>query len=328
MQRSDLIHRIQQFKPDEFDRLALNVFNYQSTYNPLYKRYLELLKKDKKTVQQLADIPFLPIQLFKNHIIKTGDWRAEVVYTSSGTTGQTSSKHQVYNKAFYLNNAVRCFQSRYGDIGDYCVLALLPAYLERKGSSLVDMIHHFIQVSTHSDSGFFLYNTEDLLPILYKNQKEEVPTILIGVSFALLDLAEQVKADFSNIVVMETGGMKGRKKEITRQELHEQLCSAFGVPSIHSEYGMTELLSQAYSLGKGIFQPSATMKVLARDISDPFDYVRSGRTGGLNIIDLANIDSCAFIATDDLGKVYSDGSFEVLGRFDNSDVRGCNLMIE
>ena len=219
------------------------------------------------------------------------------------------------------------FEAFYGAVADYCVLGLLPSYLERSGSSLIAMVDHFIQLSKHPKSGFFLYDHAALADVLRQCQKTQQPTLLIGVSFALLDFAEQYSLDLSRITIMETGGMKGRRKEITRQVLHTILQDAFQVDVIHSEYGMTELLSQGYSKGKGIFYPTPTMKVLAREITDPFAVQKNNKTGVLNIIDLANLDSCAFIATDDLGKVAVDGSFEILGRLDSSDVRGCNLMV-
>jgi len=326
---SSLIKKIRRVTPKNFDTLALEVFQYQALENPVYRRYLELLGATTKAVNNIEAIPFLPIQLFKNHTIKTGEWTPQTTFMSSGTTGQQTSQHLVRDRAFYQNNALRGFEYFYGPVSQYCVLALLPSYLERSGSSLVDMVDFFIRESQYSQSGFFLNNLDELLVILRKNQRKQIPTLLIGVSFALLDLAEKTIEDFSNIIVMETGGMKGRRKEMIRTELHKILCKSFNINKIHSEYGMTELLSQAYSQGgkKATFKGAPTLRALARDISDPFAYVAHGRTGGLNIIDLANVDTCSFIATDDLGRVYADGRFEVLGRFDNSDVRGCNLMV-
>ena len=325
--RTDLKTRIEQANSAEFEPLALDVFRYQAANNLLYRRYLELLGLQPDQVRRLSDIPFLPVSLFKHHTIQTGEWEPEAIFSSSGTTGSVASNHRLRSKAFYQKSARRGFQNFYGSLQDYCVLALLPSYLERSGSSLVFMVDDFIRQSGHPDSGFFLYNTDELLRILQECQKSQQPTLLIGVSFALLDLAEGNPTDLSGITIMETGGMKGRRKELTREELHQQLQRAFRVEMVHSEYGMTELLSQAYSKGAGLFHPAPTMRVLAREITDPFNYTAYGRTGVLNIIDLANLDTLSFIATDDLGKVYEDHSFEVLGRLDASDVRGCNLMV-
>jgi len=319
--------RIGQVTTSDFEPLALEVFRVQAACNPLYQRYLELLEQKPEKVQRLSDIPFLPISLFKSYTIQTGEWQPEVVFSSSGTTGAISSKHLLRSMAFYRQSARRGFETFYGSLNDYCVLALLPSYLERSGSSLVFMVEDFIRQSRHPDSGFFLYNTDELLKILQKCQKSKQPALLIGVSFALLDLAETHPTDLSGITVMETGGMKGRRRELTREELHAQLRQAFQVEQIHSEYGMTELLSQAYSTGNGLFRPCPTMQVRTREITDPFAQPATARTGVLNIIDLANLDTISFIATDDLGRVYEDGSFEVLGRLDASDVRGCNLMV-
>jgi phenylacetate-coenzyme A ligase PaaK-like adenylate-forming protein len=322
-----LRQRVERVTAADFEPLALEVFRYQAEHNSLYQKYLELLSVQPGGVQRLADIPCLPISLFKGHTIQTGSWNPQAVFSSSGTTATKTSKHLLRSKVFYQESARRSFQSFYGHLKDYCVLALLPSYLERTGSSLVFMVEDFIRQSEHPDSGFFLYNTEALLQILQKCQKSGQPTLLIGVSFALLDLAEANPADLSGITIMETGGMKGRRRELTRAELHEQLQQAFGVETVHSEYGMTELLSQAYSKGAGLFYSAPTMRVLAREVTDPFNYTDYGRTGALNIIDLVNLDTLSFIATDDLGKVYEDHSFEVLGRLDASDVRGCNLMV-
>lgn len=325
--RKKILDRIVQCTPQTFATIALEVFKYQASNNPLYKQYLELLGIKKNSVQSLRDIPFLPIQFFKNYKIKTGDWTESLVFSSSGTTGELTSRHYLRDTFWYRENARRAFKHFYGDVKNYCVLALLPAYLERSGSSLVFMAEDFINQSTYPESGFFLYNTNDLLKIIKKCQKGDIPCLLIGVSFALLDLAELEKPDLSGIIVMETGGMKGRRKEMTREELHGILTKAFKIDYIHSEYGMTELLSQAYSKGSGIFYPPPTMKILTREITDPLDLQKYGKTGAINIIDLANLDTVSFIATDDLGKVYEDNSFEILGRIDQSDIRGCNLLI-
>ncbi len=312
----------------DFEKKALEVFAYQATENQVYKKFLSLLKIDPKKVKELTQIPFLPIALFKSHQIISGKATPQITFTSSGTTGATTSKHHVLDPRFYLDITLRGFASFYGQVDDYCVLALLPAYLERKGSSLVYMAKEFISRSLHPKSGFYLDDLAGLSKQLAQNQANKTPTLLIGVSFALLDLSEQFPQDLSNIIVMETGGMKGRRKEITRDELHSTLKTAFHLSAVHSEYGMTELLSQAYSTGNGWFRGTPTFRVLTREISDPFSYVSPNKTGLLNVIDLANVDSCSFIATDDLGQIAEDGAFRVIGRLDASDIRGCNLMIE
>jgi len=340
IQRDILKQQIKQVQPSNFDQLALQIFNYQAIYNPLYKAYLSLLQVQPETISTIEQIPFLPISFFKTQEVRTScqlpvtscqlpvvDVVQETVFSSSGTTGASTSRHFVQDVAFYKENTVLGFEAFYGPVADYCVLGLLPSYLERSGSSLIAMVDHFLQLSKHPKSGFFLYDHATLAATLEQCQKAKQPTLLIGVSFALLDFAEQYSLDLSGIIIMETGGMKGRRKEITRPALHAILKEAFQVEAIHSEYGMTELLSQGYSKGAGLFYPMPTMKVLAREITDPFAYQKNHKTGVLNIIDLANLDSCAFIATDDLGKVYADGSFEILGRLDSSDVRGCNLMV-
>jgi hypothetical protein len=307
--------------------MALEIFRYQARENVLYAQYLKLLGVDFQLVNKVDKIPFLPISFFKTHEVKTGNWTSATVFSSSGTTGQQSSQHAVKALDFYLENTKQGFEFFYGPISDYCILALLPAYLERKGSSLVAMADYFIRLSKYDQSGFFLNNLDAVAQKLSQCQKQNIPTLLLGVSFALWDLAEQYPMDLSNVIIMETGGMKGRRRELTREELHGILNKAFQTQHIHSEYGMTELLSQAYSKGNGLFYPCPTMKVLTREITDPFAIQQVGKTGVINIIDLANIDSVAFIATDDLGKVYQDGSFEILGRLDASDVRGCNLLV-
>lgn len=308
--------------------VIIKTFQYQAKNNPVYANFLDLIHVSSQNLKQISEIPFLPIQLFKNYIIKTGTWKEKMIFTSSGTTGQMTSQHLVKDPDFYLQNTKIGFENFYQNLSNYCVLALLPAYLERTGSSLIYMADYFIQQSKYPQSGFFLKDLERLTSTLKRCQKQQIPTILLGVSFALWELAERYPMDLSNIIIMETGGMKGRRKEITRKELHEILKSAFQTTHIHSEYGMTELFSQAYSQGNGRFYPSPTMKVLTREITDPFHPAPIGKTGLLNIIDLANVDTCSFIATDDLGRVFEDGSFEILGRLDASDVRGCNLLLE
>jgi hypothetical protein len=238
-----------------------------------------------------------------------------------------TSSHYVTDVTWYTESFRKAFTLFYGDVKDYTVLALLPSYLEREGSSLIYMATDLIKESAKLDSGFYLYNHEELYGQLKKQRKEEKPTLLIGVTFALLDFTEKYNLNFPELIVMETGGMKGRRKEMIREELHGLLCKGFGTENIHSEYGMTELLSQAYSKGKGIFNCPPWMKIMIRDPNDPLSNLGNEKTGGINIIDLANINSCSFIATQDLGKIYADNSFEILGRFDNSDIRGCNLLI-
>ena len=322
-----LERQLWQISPNTFDELALKVFRYQAVHNPFYAKYLSLLSCDINKVDSIQNIPFLPIQFFKENAIKTGEWTPESEFQSSGTTGQTPSIHYIRDLALYRMNCILGFENQYGSIANYCVLALLPSYLERDNSSLVYMANEFIKLSGDEKSGFFLDNRSELIEQIRKCQQQNRNVLLIGVSFALLDLAETFPIELSNVIIMETGGMKGRRKELTRQELHDQLSTAFKVATIHSEYGMTELLSQAYSKGNGIFSPNPTMKILTRQIDDPLTLQRFGKTGVINIIDLANLDSCSFIATDDLGKLYEDGTFEVIGRLDTSDIRGCNLML-
>ncbi|WP_190810009.1 acyl transferase [Flagellimonas sp. S3867] len=310
----------------EFEELAIKVFTFQFQNNPTYKTYCTYLNKSPENVQRVADIPFLPIEFFKSHKIISSDKTPEVVFKSSGTTSGNTSKHFVIDMALYQQSFLKGFTKFYGPVEDYCILALLPSYLEREGSSLIYMVNDLIQQSKHSGSGFYLDNLNDLCKKLIQLQHKGTKTLLIGVSFALLNLAEQQPMAIPNTIIMETGGMKGRRKELIREELHNILQTAFHVPKIHSEYGMTELLSQAYSQGNGLFQCPPWMKIITRDTEDPLGMQPHGKTGGINVIDLANVYSCSFIATQDLGKVYPDGTFEVLGRFDHSDIRGCNLM--
>ena len=327
MTRAQLKAAILNVTPSTFDKLALQVFLYQYEKNVVYRQFVDLLGINPYSVQEIEKIPFLPISFFKSHIIKTGDWQEETIFSSSGTTGQVNSQHFVREVDFYNEITRFGFKQFYGNVEDYCILALLPAYLERKGSSLVHMANYFIQLSKNIKSDFYLYNYKELSHQLQHNQKHQIPTLLLGVSFALWDLAEQFPMDLSNIIIMETGGMKGRRKEVTREELHSIYNKAFHTSQIHSEYGMTELLSQAYSKGNGVFYATTTMKIKIREITDPFATQVTGKVGGVNIVDLANLDSCSFIATDDLGRLFEDGSFEILGRFDDSDIRGCNLLV-
>lgn len=302
------------------------MFRYQAQGNPVYREFVRLLQIEPAKIDRLEAIPFLPISFFKTHRVITEKQAEETVFTSSGTTGSTASQHLVTDLDIYRQSFRRGFEYFYGSVSDYRILALLPGYLERSGSSLVFMVDDLIKLSGHPESGFFLHDQDRLLKTLLELEEKQVPTLLIGVSHALLDFAEKHRLRLKHTLIMETGGMKGRRKELVREELHGILRERMGVPAIHSEYGMTELLSQAYSRGEGHFHCPPWMQLLTRELNDPFTMVSPGRTGGINIIDLANIHSCSFIATDDLGKVHPDGSFEVLGRFDNSDIRGCNLM--
>lgn len=311
----------------DFEAMALEAFHYQARFNPLYRSYLDLLRINTSQVDRVAAIPFLPIRFFKDRNIKTEEWQPITTFSSSSTTGQQPSQHHLYSTDLYELVTRQGFEYFYGELSDYCILALLPSYLERKGSSLVYMADYFIRQSSYKVSGFFLHDLAGLAAQLKICRSQNIPTLLMGVSFALWDLAEQFPMPLGNTIVMETGGMKGRRKEITREELHQVLQAAFEVSHIHSEYGMTELLSQGYSKGNGLFYPSPSMRVLGRDITDPLSLQKPGQTAALNIIDLANINTISFIATDDIGQVYADHSFRVMGRLDNSDVRGCNLMV-
>lgn len=310
----------------EFESLALEIFKFQFENNPVYRSFCDLLFIHPSDIKSLEAIPFLPIEFFKTHEVITGTHTTSVTFTSSGTTGSKPSRHKVTDVSLYEKSFRLGFQNVYGSVTDYAILALLPSYLEREGSSLIYMVNDLVQASNHPESGFYLNDLTSLAKSLKKLEAEKQPTLLIGVSFALLDLIEQFQFKLQHTLVMETGGMKGRRKELIRSELHKLLEQGFGIANIHSEYGMTELLSQAYSQGQGIFSCPPWMKVLTRDTEDALTIQKPGKTGGLNIIDLANINSCAFIATQDLGKVYHNEKFEVLGRFDHSDIRGCNLM--
>jgi hypothetical protein len=311
----------------QFNETTLQVFRFQAENNAIYSQFIKGLNIDPASVDDIYRIPFLPVEFFKSQEIVSSTAKAQVTFTSSGTTGMVTSRHVVTDVSWYEQSFRKAFELFYGDIRNYCVLALLPSYLEREGSSLIYMADDLIKQSDNLESGFYLYNHEDLYQQLQKQQLAGKPTLLIGVTFALLDFVDHYRIDFPELIVMETGGMKGRRKEMIREELHEALTNGFGVKHIHSEYGMTELLSQAYSKGVGIFNCPPWMKIITRDTNDPITTLSGGRTGGINIIDLANINSCSFIATQDLGKIYADGSFEVLGRFDNADIRGCNLLI-
>jgi len=313
----------------DFLESALEIFNYQYNNNSIYHHFVKSLGKDPAEISTPYEIPFLPAEFFRNHKITTGDFRVDKIFESSGTTGVSTAKHFVYDLSLYEKSFLKTFRLFYGDPEEYLITALLPSYLEREGSSLVYMADNLIKKSNNRYSGFYKSNISDLLMTIKKAKAEKQNVFLLGVSFALLDLAENESPDLSGVIVMETGGMKGRRKELTRSELHSILKDKLNVTTIHSEYGMTELLSQAYSRGDGIFYCPPWMKVILRDPQDPLTlFTEPARTGGINIIDLANMNSCSFISTGDLGKIQEDGGFEVLGRFDNSDIRGCNLMME
>ena len=311
----------------QFEKIALQTFRFQYENNVVYQEFCSLMKVEKSYVKTIQQIPFLPIQFFKSHRVISNENSIQETFTSSGTSGEQTSKHYVTDVSIYEKSYQNGFSQFYGNIEDYVVLALLPSYLEREGSSLIYMVSDLIQKTKNSESGFFLHNTDALIEKLIALDTIGKNVILIGVTYALLDLIEQHQFQLKNTIIMETGGMKGKRKELIREELHAQLCSGFGVSSIHSEYGMTELLSQAYSLGNGIFECPTWMQILIRDTEDALNYVENGKTGGINVIDLANINSCSFIATQDLGKKNPNSTFEVLGRFDHSDIRGCNLMV-
>ena len=311
----------------QFEKIALKVFRHQYENNIVYREFCELLNTDSHKVKSLEQIPFLPIQFFKSHNVVSNTNAIEETFTSSGTTGTITSKHLVTDASVYEESYRKGFSQFYGNIEDYVVLALLPSYLEREGSSLIYMVEDLIQLSNHPESGFYLHNHDELIKKLIELDESGQTVILIGVTYALLDLIEKQQFQLQNTIIMETGGMKGKRKEMIREELHQQLCEGFGVSVIHSEYGMTELLSQAYSLGEGVFECPSWIQILIRDTEDALTYIPQGKTGGINVIDLANINSCSFIATQDLGKKNPNNSFEVLGRFDNSDIRGCNLMV-
>ena len=312
---------------NDFEKEALATFHRQHKANPVYRSYCDLINISPSEIKSSTKIPSLPIQFFKSHAVKCFSEAPSIVFSSSGTTTSINAQHPILDKAIYNHSFQKGFENQYGDPKDWAILALLPSYLERKGSSLIYMMDALIQQSKHAASGFYLDEFDQLKKQLEQLESKQQPTILLGVSFALLDFAEQYPLQLKHTVVMETGGMKGRRKEMIREDLHATLTKAFGVEVIHSEYGMTELLSQAYSKGHGRFYTPSWMKVTAGEINDPFALINGSKIGRLNIIDLANQESCAFIATDDLGRVFPDGSFEVMGRLDQSDIRGCNLLV-
>lgn len=311
--------------PDIFTQQCLDVFRFQFEHNPVYRQWCLLTGTDTATIKTPADIPALPVSFFKTHSVTTTNFNPELVFESSGTTQTITSRHFVKEAGVYRKSFITCFERFYGPVKDWCILGLLPSYLERQHSSLVLMVEELIKLSGHPDNGFYLTNHENLAQTLTKLESGRQKTLLIGVTFGLLDFAASFHLTLQNTVIMETGGMKGRRKELTRDEVHQLLKESFGVKEIHSEYGMTELLSQAYSKGCGRFQCPPWMRVLVRGEDDPL-LVKTSGTGILQVIDFANIYSCAFIATEDLGRVFEDGSFEVWGRVDNSDVRGCSML--
>lgn len=327
-ERDALLKRIYRLPAENFVDLALKIFNYQSEYNPVYKSFLKYLDVAPAEIKSIENIPCLPIQFFKTHQVKSGQWKAAQFFESSGTTGQTRSRHYLREEELYNKLAINNFETSYGPVENICFLALLPNYIDQGNSSLVYMVNEFIKHSKYPQSGFFLDNFHELTSQIQLNQNAEIPTILIGVSYALLDLANHIDFEFDNITIMETGGMKGKREEWSKDKLHAYLKKAYSVSAIHSEYGMTELLSQAYSKGDGIFQEGITMKIMIREISDPFENSKTSKSGVVNVIDLANLDTCSFIETEDLGVKLDDQHFRLLGRLDNADIRGCNLLVQ
>lgn len=312
----------------DFNNKCVELFHFQYEEVEVYRDFCNHLRVNPLNIKSYTDIPFMPIDFFKSHRVLAREYKENTVFSSSGTTGILSSKHYVPNEELYIRSFRKTLRLFYGDYTKLAILALLPSYLERQGSSLIYMVEDMISSSSQPESGFFLHNHGELFERLNSLNDRNIPTLLIGVTFGLLDFSDTYQLNFPNLIVMETGGMKGRRKEMIRKEVHAQLKKSFGVEKVHSEYGMTELLSQAYSYGDGIFRTPPWMRILIRDTNDPLSYVENGKTGVINVIDLANRYSCSFIATQDLGKVYSDNSFEVIGRFDHADIRGCNLLIQ
>ena len=317
---------------DDFETLAIEIFNYQYTCNKMYRKYCQALRINVDSIVTIEKIPFLPISFFKTNQVMTGDFKPEIIFESSGTSGSVKSKHFVKDISIYQTSFKKAVEILYGTIEGRCIIGLLPSYLESKNASLVYMVNELIRQSGHPASGFYLHDTKKLYATLSTNEKSAQETLLIGVTYALLDFAKRYRMNLQYTSVMETGGMKGRRKELTREEVHLTLKQQLGLPEVHAEYGMTELLSQAYSLSNGIFKCPPWMKILLRSPDDPFEIASAGSISGhapgaVNVIDLANLNSCSFIATDDIGKLYSDESFEISGRLDNSDIRGCSLMV-
>lgn len=312
---------------EQFNEVCLKVFNYQYKENKIYKKYVDELKVKINNIENCDQIPFLPVEFFKTHKIITGTGVVQKIFKSSGTTGFVASSHYITDLNIYEKSFVKTFNLFYGKPEKYTFLALLPSYSERNDSSLIYMVQKLMNISNKKDNRFYLYDHQELFEKITDLEKQNKKTILFGVSFALIDFFEKYNIELKHTTIIETGGMKGRKKEIVREELHSVIKSATGLSGIHSEYGMTELLSQAYSKSNNLYKTPPWMKILIRDTNDPFNYVKPVATGGINVIDLANINSCSFIETKDLGKLHTDNSFEILGRFDNSDIRGCNLMV-
>ncbi len=323
-----LPERIFQLNEDHFDTLCLEVFRFQALNCSIYSSFIKQLGMEPARIDRVDAIPFLPVEFFKSHRIVSRQGIPELIFTSSGTTGMQQSTHLIMDPDLYQKSFSKAFEQFYGNPKDVAILALLPSYLEREGSSLIYMVDQLIDRSDYGESGYFLYDHDLLFQTLQHLRQRQVPTLLIGVTYALLDFAdEHTIRDFPELIVMETGGMKGRRKEMIREELHDRLSAAFGVAKIHSEYGMTELLSQAYSTGDGLFSCPPWMRIKIRDTNDPLTLLENGQSGGICVIDLANLYSCSFLATQDLGKIHDNGQFEVLGRFDHSDIRGCNLLV-
>lgn len=319
-------HKIFRVQDRDFEQVALEVFRYQAVNNPVYRAFTEALHVNPDSVHSLKEIPFLPVRFFKSHEVKTTPFEPLLVFESSSTTGAVPSRHHIKDPGIYEASFISCFEKFYGPVNEWCIIGLLPSYLERSNSSLVYMANKLIQQSRHPKSGFYLDEFEKLSLTLANLEAANEKTMLLGVTFALLDFATLFPIQLRHTIILETGGMKGRREEMIRKEVHQVLQQAFGVSVVHSEYGMTELLSQAYSVGYGIFHCPPWMKILVREEEDPISIRQSG-AGTINVIDLANLYSCSFIATDDAGKLYPDGSFEVLGRVDGSDIRGCSLMV-
>jgi hypothetical protein len=319
--------QVLELKKESFDKLALQIFKFQAENNFIYKNYLKFLSKDYTQISRISQIPFLPIEFFKHHRIVSSNWQSQKTFLSSGTTDNNRSSHEIQDIQFYHQLSSSIFEQNYSKISNTAILALLPSYLEQGQSSLVEMVSHFIKSSENEHSGFYLNNDDQLIEKIKILKSKYKNIVIFGVTYALLDLVEKQNLDFSNITLIETGGMKGRREELSKKEVHQILKAKLNLEIIHSEYGMTELLSQAYSKKDGIFEPPNSMKILIRDLNDPFSYLEHGKSGGVNIIDLANIHSCAFIETKDIGLKIDTNNFKILGRFDNSDLRGCNLLV-
>ena len=323
---SDRIFALSEHNDVAFDRLALELFRHHVQHNATYRSFVQHLGIGIEAVRTVAQIPFLPVELFKRHTVGIFDHEPEAIFESSGTTGSINSRHHLADLQVYDQSLMRGFELTFGPPSDHCILALLPSYLERSNASLVYMMRKLMEAGGHPDNGFYLDRLTSLAKVLRKNSAAGQKTLLVGVTFALLDLAEQFAQPLNNCIIIETGGMKGRRREMLREEVHEMLCTAFHQTRIGSEYGMTELLSQAWSVGDGLFRTPPWMRVLIRETHDPLTVAQRGK-GAINVVDLANMHSCPFIATQDIGHLHHDGSFEVLGRLDHAEMRGCNLMV-